>query len=907
MGTISPPPGVFPLFLRGQIAEKYGFKTGPGVMDLVAHLYVKKEDLLKDISLAGKMSDFQPAQKQIETYGGESLLFVVDPSSRYGEVFLLCYTDAAQEEFMVKIREEEAALDAQKQAELEAEEARKAAEWARLNIVYEDKPVQARPWNSSTSVDTEMEIGSLNIEYTPVRDPIAMEISRPKRMLKQAFKLTDRLADSGAACDFRAVKDPNFKSIRENEIGIQSAPSTSDNSAQTAWFRSVNKAIQYSAITERNNIGIIANSNLESSLSSSSSSSTADLTDLLQFLDKVTVKVESALQQNESVDIFHEAFRLVGDDDAQEGGAQADNELREIKNFADPNYSKMKALACIDSMPKAHGIVAVSAVRNMSFDQRITISGQTSSSYVLVWDFRQLVKPTLLMHSHHEVFTFRFNKTIPTLVAGGCITGQVVLWDLAEHLANAGGKKATGKKGDGEGGGGEEGDLASHAIIPKFISNVDYSHKKCVADLFWLPPTTQINYRGQLVGQEHLDGNSYQFITVAGDGVVMVWDIRYEKIAADELRHVGRAKHVPTEKSSAKEGSTIKLLWAPIFRAPLKRLEGVGELSLCKVTSSGNLKHSVASGTALPGDYRSHLMITTEEGDVLFADICASKTDENAPAQVHHEEHEEEVDTAIQYVKWLAKDHPRPSVGLQQSPFFPDVLLSVGDWSFHIWKVGEEKPLFSSPLSANYLTAGAWSPTRPAVLLLACADGHIMAWDFTDSSFRPSIELKATHAKITSMEFLQSSANARQQLLSIGDETGTLHVFEMPRNLIRPVHKEETVMSLFLEREKQRLYYIKENFAQENATSSQKEDEGAAGGGGFADPFNDGPTAKEIDAAAQEAVAKARHDAQKKEEDDFNKLEMLFITELGLTPSSLPSFIQEAYIQTIEKEKETKK
>jgi dynein intermediate chain 3, axonemal len=105
------------------------------------------------------------------------------------------------------------------------------------------------------------------------------------------------------------------------------------------------------------------------------------------------------------------------------------------------------------------------------------------------------------------------------------------------------------------------------------------------------------------------------------------------------------------------------------------------------------------------------------------------------------------------------------------------------------------------------MTAGAWSPTRPSVLVVACADGALMAWDFTDSSYRPSIELKATHTRITSMEFLNSSTGAtatmfsRQQLLAVGDEGGTLHIFEVPRNITRPVHNEEDIMRKFLDRE----------------------------------------------------------------------------------------------------------
>lgn len=79
-----------------------------------------------------------------------------------------------------------------------------------------------------------------------------------------------------------------------------------------------------------------------------------------------------------------------------------------------------------------------------------------------------------------------------------------------------------------------------------------------------------------------------------------------------------------------------------------------------------------------------------------------------------------------------------------------------------------------------------------------------MAWDFSDSSFRPSIVLKATHSKLTSMEFLTGNTlSMKHQLLAAGDETGTLHIFEMPRSLVRPAHKEAALMSAFLDRERE--------------------------------------------------------------------------------------------------------
>jgi hypothetical protein len=481
------PKGICALFLRGVTAEKYGFKTGEGVMDLVDHLFIKKEDIAKEIQTLGVMSDFEPAKKIIDACTLEDVLFVIDKAQKYGETFLMYYSEDSREEFLNVAKELEKAIEDQKREEEALEAAKIAAEIARQNIVYEDKPLTARQWVPSALVDTENEVKLMTNK--PSREPIAYEVTRPKKYTKLSARFLDRNAES---FEFRAYKDNNFKSIRESDIGIQVAPQMNNSNAQTTWYRPVNKAIQYEAPP------------LEVEPDEGEKKD-----ELLAFLERVTVKVESALQQNEAVDIFHETFRMAGDDDGHEG-AQADDELREIKNFADPTYSKSKVLAAIDWLPKIQGMVAVSAVKNISFDQRVSVSGQTSTSHILLWDFRQLVKPQLLMQSHHEVFTFRFNKSQLGLVAGGCITGQVVLWDISAPLsavakkqANHSSRKISQKLLEGEE---EEAKMAP--IMPKYVSNVDYSHKKCVADLIWLPPTTQINYRGQLVAPEYLTGGN---------------------------------------------------------------------------------------------------------------------------------------------------------------------------------------------------------------------------------------------------------------------------------------------------------------------------------------------------------------------------------------------------------------
>ena len=200
------------------------------------------------------------------------------------------------------------------------------------------------------------------------------------------------------------------------------------------------------------------------------------------------------------------------------------------------------------------------------------------------------------------------------------------------------------------------------------------------------------------------------------------------------------------------------------------------------------------------------------------------------------------------------------------------------------------------------------------MVLVSRADGHLIAWDFTDSSSRPSYELKATHARVTTIEFLASgSTNTRQQLLAVGDETGTLHVFEVPRALIRPVPREEAIMAAFFDREQQRAEYVKnipeiEGFtsigggAHAHSSHGQAESKKAPHSAAVAKsvpntaippsgaPSGEGTGAEEVD-----LVAKAARDALKKAEDDFLKAEAAFIAELGLQMEDIPALMRPAY------------
>lgn len=161
-----------------------------------------------------------------------------------------------------------------------------------------------------------------------------------------------------------------------------------------------------------------------------------------------------------------------------------------------------------------------------------------------------------------------------------------------------------------------------------------------------------------------------------------------------------------------------------------------------------------------------------------------------------------------------------------------------------------------------------------------------MAWDFTDSSYKPSIPLKATQARITSMQFLSDENKNRMQLLAAGDETGTLHIFELTRALQRPIHNEEAIMEKFLDRELQRQlnrHELNSDLQQGNSSGSNMTT--------FAAENQHAVVNSMAEASAREEAARLEVAAQRKEEDEFSKMENTFVTELNIAAVDMPTWV----------------
>eukprot|EP00750_Incisomonas_marina_P018256 INCI2787.1.p1 GENE.INCI2787.1~~INCI2787.1.p1 ORF type:complete len:859 (+),score=186.37 INCI2787.1:279-2855(+) len=802
-----PPPlpeGNEPMMIEDSNAEKYGLKTGPKIKDTVKYKLIAYDFVMEDLKW-GINSSFHfvkgvdgKERSWAATYPeGEEFLVVADVDDVYGEGWIMSTTPEGKEAMLDIVLAEERALQAIEQERIAAEAAAKAAEEAIRNAVYEEVDMLVKPYKSDTCDETSVEVDLFTESVD--RPRLVHRLIRKRRYFGAPLQFADDDAEQSGVKEFRQHKDPNFElKMSVHDTGLQVGPVVRQNRSvetQTNQQRSVNRSTQYEPM----------------SLDESRADAICQQPAFLEFIEEACFNCEEALQQNETIDVFQMELKPEtgggDDDDGPLGGQASENDVTKLRSLKHLIYSKEKAVPCIDWHPLKTGTIVACATDNISFNERSELAGTARKAYSLVWRMKDL-DPYLVLESPFECTQIKYNPHNPRLIVGGLNTGQVVLWDttkreeeleferLNSHV-NAGEDGASSGK-DGAGGK----DQKPLSVLD--LSSIDASHNRPVQQLLWLPRGMEFTARGE-VRSTASDGGDVskaeinQFATIATDGRMHIWDIRFREAKAK------RVKKAANGKAEIEEAT-----WAP----------------LCTVTVTGE------TGTAAIGVRQ--MLFPLVEGDVTKDKkelLCYFAADSGQLACL------DVVKAAVanpneddRGVKWVRKDHFRPARCLVRSPFFNDIIVSVGDWDFNIWKEGFDTPLFTSTMSSTYLRSARWSPTRPGLLFVARFDGVIDVWDFADQSHRPATEIVVGLSPIDTMEFWTSHAGGvaekRTVLLATTDLTGALHILQLSKQLTRPISNELALISSYFDRELSHREFVQERKAGRGAS--------AAGGGGAA-------------------------------------------------------------------------
>lgn len=853
-GEVETPADILPLFFTSKTQEIFGCKGDEDVTEENPHKLIPKEAILQDFKDRAAVSDFHPAKQIVLNYPADELLVVYDPVFKYGQNFYLALTEEAKERILNPPQEEVQAGEAE---DVEEED---------VILTLTRFPRTPQPW---VSYGSEVEVEEENV--TESRSKVRFRISRKRREFGAPVHFSDRnvsdAKDGFVECP--SYEDESYGLMRkELDKGIQAVPDLTDIGNQTEWRKPRNAVTQYTPRTT------------EEKSTEEINKSTADL---LSFIDKVTPRFQLALQQNEILDVFYDDYFSLADDETT-FGAKSDNYLKEYQSFTDLQYSKEKTITDIQWHPVMKGIIAVSCGEGLSFDDRVDNFSRIlmTSSLLLIWSFSDPIHPLVLLEAPDDIFSFKFNPSDPNIIVGGCINGQIILWDITNHsdrLRSHRQSHGQSKKNSMNSLPGFE-DETSFDRTPilrySAVSSIEHSHKTVVTDIKWIPDHMEIGRMGVVVENKAQQCN--QLMSCAADGTVLVWDTRPSKSAAPtQAPGNNPLGTLPTFKH-------LDLTWKPVLKVTVSHLSGTGEfgpsvfsiyerqgarISGGKPTEdkepggTSNLSTSISKGRdqAKPlENVSSKFYVGTEEGDLVYMDWKPEKDTDSGKIVTPRPEQ-----------VWAA--HDGPIATLQRSPFFRNIILTVGGWTFAIWREGVASgPLLQSASHLMRLTRGHWSPSRPGVFFITRTDGSVDVWDLLDRSHEPSLTQNVTASPITTIAPHQVSS--KQQLLAVGDSVGTLHVMEVPWNLRHPSSNEAVAMENFFEREMKRLAFVEERMKiraqekiQRDAEETKRQQEGKK------------PEENEADLEAR----------QRMEYQEYLEMEKRLLEELGVREDSLDS------------------
>ncbi|KAM9761958.1 dynein axonemal intermediate chain 3 [Menidia menidia] len=838
----SHPNDIYPLVLTTATQELFGCRADEDVTKDNPYKLLKREEIIQDIKTKAAMSDFSCVKQIMMDYPEEEILLVFDIDFTYGNCFYLVLTPEGKSKLLEPPEPET--------PEVVENEVSKTPE--------------PRQW---ISLGSEQEIEEESVKET--RQKLRYKFSRVRRKFGMPVCFSDHNAadskDSFLEC--ASYQDSKF-SIKQmqRDCMIQAVPRLHSSSSQTEWKTQRNISTQYKPRE-------LSTDEMESILNSES---------LKNFIIKMTPRILHALQQEEIVNLFTDDWKALGTEaEAGDWSGQVSKGLVLHQAFTDQKYTKDKKISSINWHPTIQGVIAVALMEKKDEQSKECAVPISRPAFIVFYCFSDPSNPQLLLECPDDIVAFEFCPSNPNIIAGGCINGQVVLWDISAHMAYLQKTQSSKKTSD------LDDSKENKTPVVRFcaVSSLENSHKAPITDIQWLPPTFEVTRTGLPV--ENVYNICVQIVSCSPDCSILFWDVRMPKLMTHSLldKKQNVDEKIPIATSSVPE--TFKHLdrtWKPLFGVSLPKVDTSGEyvplkFSLEHYTCNGNsgtdtekdaenerteivpeyCQLRVPSGKTLKilNDVNSRFFVGTEEGEIVYTDWKLEK-DESGRL------HSSKPLFCYNAHQWLVNT-------IQRSPFFKDIILTIGSWNFAIWKEGAMGgPLVVSQYFEQECTTGCWSLSRPAVFFIGKEDGSLEMWNLLENTSEPAhVHDHITNAKITSIKPWKSSP--KQHFLAITDDLGALRVLEIPKTLYIPSKHENLSMKKYFELEEDSLEdYLKR---EELWTKQKKEEE---------DHKKNKESEKQTKSLDDEEL-------DKQEYSDYLMYEENILKEMGLWPEDLNS------------------
>lgn len=128
----------------------------------------------------------------------------------------------------------------------------------------------------------------------------------------------------------------------------------------------------------------------------------------------------------------------------------------------------------------------------------------------------------------------------------------------------------------------------------------------------------------------------------------------------------------------------------------------------------------------------------------------------------------------------------------QSSPDFGHLFLTSSiDWTIKLWSLKEGKPLYSFEDNSDYVTDVAWSPVHPALFAGVDGSGRLDLWNLNQDTEVPTASVVVDGSPaLNRVSWTPSGLH-----VTIGDDNGRIHVYDVAEHLANPRMDEWTKFS----------------------------------------------------------------------------------------------------------------
>ncbi|XP_041647304.1 dynein intermediate chain 3, axonemal [Cheilinus undulatus] len=781
------PEDICPMVLTSATQELFGCLADEDVTGESPYKLLQKDDIIQDIKTRAAVSDFSPVKQIVLDYPEDEILLVFDRDFTYGQSFYLVLTPEAKGRILNPPEPET--------PEVLENEVKKTPE--------------PKKWISQGS---EKEIEKESLRET--REKLCFKFSRVRRKFGAQVFYSDRspadAKDGFLECPSHTDSRFSIKQM-QRDCGLLAIPILRSSCAQTQWKIQKNMSTQ----------SMPRDSNDEERESILRSKSMKDF-----LTDSLTPRVSSTLQHTEIANVTINDWTALrpGVEDSDCSGHVSES-LMLFRAIADQMYIKDKKISCINWHPTIYGVIAVALTEKIQAQSEASTNFVASPSLVLFYSFSNTSGPQLLLECPDDIYAFEFSPSDPNIIAGGCKNGQVVLWDISAYVTHLEGVQPGSKNSSVNTVTFELNDNKENktpAVCYCAVSSVESSHKAPITDVQWLPPTFEVTKTGLAV--ENKNNLSVQIVTCSPDCAIKFWDVRVSKQTSHSATSKKQRADQKNQLTPYLVPETFKHLdrtWKPLFKVSLPKIDTSGEYAplkfslehyTCDDNNTGGTTEDANenddSSEVIPDysqlrvpsaktlttleDVNTKIFIGTEDGEIVYTDWKMGKDDSGRfksekplhCSNIHH---------------WFVNT-------VQRSPFFKDIILTVGAWDFAIWREGVlDGPIIQSPSSEQAYTVGCWSVTRPAIIFIGREDSSIEVWSFLQQSGEPvQVFANVTKSRITCIK-PWASITTKQHFLAVSDDLGTVSVFRLPKSLYVPLRSEHSHLRKHFEREENRL------------------------------------------------------------------------------------------------------